>query len=80
MAELTITGDRRLDALPRGTQQISIKSGRAAAVGFAVSVLISVGVAPIITAALAYGLYLGIALHALDVSRRVHPSRVPRDD
>jgi hypothetical protein len=47
----------------------------AATVGLVVSILIAVGVAPIVTAALAYGLYLGIALHALDVSRRVHPNR-----
>lgn len=43
--------------------------------GFVVSMLVSLGVPQVWTARLAYGLYASVAIHALDVTRRVHPHR-----
>lgn len=45
--------------------------------GVTVSVLVSLGFSPVTTARLAYGLYASLAIHALDVTRRVHPKRIP---
>lgn len=43
--------------------------------GIGVSIMVAMGYQPIWTGRLAYGLYAAIAAHALDVTRRVHPSR-----
>lgn len=48
----------------------------AGAFGLTVSILVSLGVDPITTARLAYGLYGCLAVHALDVTRRMHPRRL----